>query len=101
MQPKANLEEEEYLTVLMYNIVFVVSAVPGSSRQIILDILRQALSQLGEEGRMRQGHAKAAIISYQNINQTIKNSVILIKKWEVRDKPPAEIKSYLKENYPH
>lgn len=58
MQPKANLEEEEYLTVLMYNIVFVVSTVPGSSRQIILDILRQALSELGEEERMMQGHAK-------------------------------------------
>lgn len=100
MQPKANLEEEEYLTVLMYNIVFVVSTVPGSSRQIILDILRQALSELGEEERMMQGHAKAAVISYQNINQTIK-SVILIKKWEVREKPPAEIKSYMKENYPH
>lgn len=58
MQPKANLEEEEYLTMLMYNIVFVVSTVPGSSRQIILDILRQALSELGEEERMMQGHAK-------------------------------------------
>ena len=66
-----------------------------------MDILRQALPELGEEGAMMQGHAKAAVIAYQNINQAIKKSVLLIKKREVREKPPAGSKSYLKENYPH
>lgn len=84
----------------MHNMVFAISTIPGSSRQI-LDILRQALLDVEGGGEMMQGHAKAAVISYQNINQTIKKSVILIKKCEVGERPPAEIKSYLKENYPH
>lgn len=53
----------------------VISTIPGSSRQIILDILRQALSELWEKGGMMQGHAKAVVISYQNINQTVKKKV--------------------------
>lgn len=53
-QPKANLGEEKYLTVLMHNTILVISTVPGSSRQIILDILRETLLELGEEGGTMQ-----------------------------------------------
>lgn len=55
MQPKTNPGEEEYLTVLTHNIIFVTTTVPGSSRQIILDILRQTVLELEGEGGMIQG----------------------------------------------
>lgn len=71
MQPKTNPGEEEYLTVLMHNVIFVTTTVAGSSRQIISNILRQAALELEGEGGVIQGHAKAAVITYQNINQTI------------------------------
>lgn len=64
----------------MHSIIFVISIIPGSSRQIILDILQQALLELGTEGRIMQGHAKAAVISHQNTNENIFKSVTLNKK---------------------
>lgn len=67
----------------MHNIIFVISIIPGSLRQIILDILQQALLELGMEGRIMQGHAKAAVISHQNLDENIKKRVILNKKHQV------------------
>lgn len=40
------------MTVFMHSITFVISTIPGSSRQLILDILQQALLELGAEGRV-------------------------------------------------
>lgn len=73
-QPKANLGEEKYLTVLMHNTLLVIPTVPGSSRQITLDISREALLELGEEGGTMQGHLKAAVICYQNIIRPLRKS---------------------------
>lgn len=71
-QPIADLGEEEYLTVLMHNIIFVISAIPVSSRQRILYVWGKALLELRKEEEITQGRAKPAVISYQNKNQTIK-----------------------------
>lgn len=68
MQPTANLGEEEYLTVLMHNIIFVISAIPGSSRYRILHVWGKDLLELRKEEEIMPGHAKAAVISYQNKN---------------------------------
>lgn len=56
----------------MHSFIFVISVIPGSSRQIILDIVQQALLELGMEGRIMQGHSKAPVISHQNVDENIK-----------------------------
>lgn len=74
----------------MHGIIFAISTIPGSSRQIILDILQASLElETGE-------NANIDVISHQNIYENIflKSFKVSskIKKWEVREKPPGRIK---------